>query len=114
MSDNQLPFSTMFMTASQKPIALSSTSMQRAEQIMSQSTTKQEYDQFSDDIDDDELCRACDELYNTSQALQSQQHKLSNIEQNENLTQNSISGVKRKRLGVSTTPNERRAIIKKH
>ncbi|CAF3963755.1 unnamed protein product, partial [Rotaria sordida] len=57
MSDNQLPFSTMFMTASQKPIVISSTSMQRAEQIMSQSTTKQEYDQFSDDIDDDELCR---------------------------------------------------------
>jgi len=31
--------------------------MQRAEQIMSQAATKEEYDQFNDDIDDDELCR---------------------------------------------------------
>ncbi|CAF2489876.1 unnamed protein product [Rotaria sp. Silwood2] len=88
--------------------------MQRAEQIMLQSTIKQEYDQFNDDIDDDELCKAWDELYNSSQVLQSQQNKLSNIEQNENLIQNSNNGLKRKRLGVSTTPNECRTIIKKH
>jgi hypothetical protein len=31
--------------------------MQRAEQIMSQAATKETYDQFDDDIDDDELCR---------------------------------------------------------
>jgi hypothetical protein len=38
------------------------------------------------------------------------------MEQTDNLTQNSSSssGLKRKRLGVSTTPNERRAMIKKH
>ncbi|CAF3056440.1 unnamed protein product [Rotaria sp. Silwood2] len=107
--------------------------MQRAEQIMLQSTIKQEYDQFNDDIDDDELCKVnwfiylffleillniylqtWDELYNSSQVLQSQQNKLSNIEQNENLIQNSNNGLKRKRLGVSTTPNECRTIIKKH
>ncbi|CAF3468627.1 unnamed protein product [Rotaria sp. Silwood1] len=64
-------------------------------QIMSQSTTKQEYDQINDDIDDDELCRACDELYNTSQVVQSQQYKLSNIEQQENLTQNSSGLIKK-------------------
>ncbi|CAF2623026.1 unnamed protein product [Rotaria sp. Silwood2] len=107
--------------------------MQRAEQIMLQSTIKQEYDQFNDDIDDDELCKVnwfiylffleillniylqtWDELYNSSQVLQSQQNKLSNIEQNENLIQNSNKGLKRKRLGVSTTPNECRRITKKH
>jgi hypothetical protein len=108
--------------------------MQRAEQIMSQAATKEEYDQFNDDIDDDELCRVnrfinfsrnlikyiylqacneCDELYNASQAIQSQQQELCNFEQTDNLTQNSVSGLKRKRLGVSTTPNERRAMIKK-
>jgi hypothetical protein len=31
--------------------------MQRAEQIMSQAATKEQYDQFDDDVDDDELCR---------------------------------------------------------
>jgi len=36
------------------------------------------------------------------------------MEQTDNLTQNSSGGLKRKRLGVSTTPNERRAMIKKH
>jgi len=38
------------------------------------------------------------------------------MEQTDNLTQNNSGGggLKRKRLGVSTTPNERRAMIKKH
>lgn len=37
---------------------ISSTSMQRAEQIMSQTATKENYDPFEDDdVDDDELCR---------------------------------------------------------
>ncbi|CAF5184807.1 unnamed protein product, partial [Rotaria sp. Silwood1] len=49
----------------------------------------------NDDIDDDELCRAYDELYNTSQVVQSQQYKLSNIEQQENLTQNSSGLIKK-------------------
>jgi hypothetical protein len=74
MSENQLLPNAMFMTASQKvrrlvytyvvsysflkPIVISSTSIQRAEQIMSQATTKETHDQFDDDdIDDDELCR---------------------------------------------------------
>lgn len=100
---------------------------------MSQAVTKDEYDQFDDDIDDDELCRVsrfihfsrnlikyiylqacneCDELYNASQATQSRPpQELSNYEETDNLTQN---GLKRKRLGISTTPNERRAMIKKH
>jgi DnaJ-class molecular chaperone len=39
-----------------KPIVISSTSIQRAEQIMSQAATKENYDQFDDD-DDEELCR---------------------------------------------------------
>ncbi|CAF0962836.1 unnamed protein product [Adineta steineri] len=115
MSDNQLPPNAMFMTASQKPIIISSTSIQRAEQIMTQAATKEISDQFDDDIDDDELCRAChecDELYNASQISQSQQQqKLNQFEETDNLTQNSL---KRKRLGISTTPNERRAIIKRH
>jgi hypothetical protein len=87
---------------------------------MSQAATKE---QFDDDIDDDELCRVnrfiyfeilfniylqacdeCDELYIASQSQQQ-------FEQTDNLTQNSL---KRKRLGISTTPNERRAMIKKH
>jgi len=117
MSENQIPANAMFMTASKKPIAISSTSMQRAEQIMSQAAAKETYDQFDDDIDDDELCRACDkfdELYNASQVSHSQQQELSNIEQTDNLTQNTIGGLKRKRLGVSTTPDERRAMIKRH
>ncbi len=70
MSENQF---AMFMTASQKvrrslykhvvvysmlkPITISSISMQRAEQIMSQAAAKETHDQFDDDIDDDELCR---------------------------------------------------------
>ena len=39
-----------------KPITISSTSIQRAEQIMSQAATKEQYDD-NDEIDDDELCR---------------------------------------------------------
>ncbi|CAM4780414.1 unnamed protein product [Rotaria magnacalcarata] len=96
------------------PIVISSTSMQRAEQIMSQSTNKPDYDQFNDDVDDDELCRACDELENVSQQLQSQQNDSNNIESTDNLSPNSLGSLKRKRHGVSTTPNERRAIIRKH
>jgi hypothetical protein len=61
-----------------------------------------------------QACDECDELYNSSQVSQSQQQVLNNIEQTDNLTQNSIGGLKRKRLGISTTPNERRAMIKKH
>ncbi|CAF3320746.1 unnamed protein product [Rotaria socialis] len=114
MTDNQITTSTTFMTASNKPIVISSTSIQRAEQIMSQSTNKPDYDQFNDDVDDDELCRACDELENVSQQLQSQQNDSNNIESTDNLSPNSLGSLKRKRHGVSTTPNERRAIIRKH
>lgn len=99
---------------------------------MSQTATKENYDPFEDDdVDDDELCRvnwfisffllcytmhicqACDELDNDVQRSQSQQCDTNNVDSTDNSTQNSIGGLKRKRLGVSTTPNERRAIIRK-
>ena len=51
-----------------QPINISSTSIERAEQIMSQAATKDNtYDEFdNDDIDDNELCRVNFIFPNTS------------------------------------------------